>query len=154
MLSIRGQKILFPIKLNSAKCRVISQSACPHATAADPKPKKTFDTPEEYAQARPLSEIPGPNMLTFIRRAMLPGGKYKNLGLKKLNYEIFNEYGNVSKLPLLGDVAVMLYDSEEVEKVYRNEGQWPNRKSFEFFEEFRMKIRPEIFKGNGGLLQS
>lgn len=123
----------------------------------DKVPKKVsfINTPEEYAVAKPFSQVPGPSALNMMWNMLAPGGKYRGCGLKQLQQLISSEYGKVVKFPgMFGrDPIVMLYDANEVEKVFRNEGQWPDRKSFDFFLEFRTKIRPEIFQGNGGLLQ-
>lgn len=112
-------------------------------------------TPEEYQMAKPFSQIPGPSALNMMWNMLAPGGKYRGCGLKQLQLLISSEYGKVVKFPgIFGkEPIIMLYDADEVEKVFRNEGQWPDRKSFDFFYEFRNKIRPEIFQERGGLLQ-
>lgn len=86
---------------------------------------------------------------------LLPSGKYYKAGLNQLLEKLHHEYGDVVKFPgLFGkEPLIFLFDADQVEKVYRNEGQWPYRKGFEFFQEFREKCRPEIFQGRAGLLQ-
>lgn len=123
----------------------------------EPPTKKIsfIDSPEEYQRAKPFSEVPGPGSFNMIWNMLAPGGKYRGCGLKQLQQRISSEYGKVVKFPgMFGrDPIIMLYNADEVEKVFRNEGQWPDRKSFDFFDEFRSKIRPELFQGHGGLLQ-
>lgn len=149
-------------------CRSLSSNAsavpnkCPFESAntSNDSPKKQsqslVDTPEEYAKARPFSEMPGPSALQLIVNMMLPSGKYYKKGLKDLHGLMKEEYGSVVKFPgMFGrDPLVFIYDAFDVEKVYRNEGPLPYRRGFEFFQEFRQNSRPEIFGGMGGLLQS
>lgn len=132
---------------------------CPYPTTNPPKlntKKPSFtDTPEEYQKARPWSEVPGPSTFKLLTNTILPGGKYYKNGLKQLQEKLQQEYGDVVKFPeMLGKKPfVFLFDADQVEKVYRNEGQYPYRKGFEFFEEFRRNSRPEIFNGMSGLTQ-
>lgn len=124
-------------------------------TVSEEKKLKFIDTPEEYAKATPLSEMPGPSAFELIRNTVLPSGKYYKAGLKQIHAKLHSEYGSVVKFPALfgRESLVFLYDADQVERVFRNEGQYPNRRSFDFIQQFREKYRPELFKGNGGLLQ-
>lgn len=124
-------------------------------TVGEEKKLKFIDTPEEYARAKPLSEMPGPSAFELIRNTVLPSGKYYKAGLKQIHAKLHSEYGSVVRFPgLFGrESLVFLYDADQVERVFRNEGQYPDRRSFEFIQQFREKYRPELFKGNGGLLQ-
>lgn len=130
---------------------------CPF-TEANPKdnvPKVSLiDSEEDYNKARPFSEIPGPSALQLMYHMLMPTGKYYKMGIEKLHSKMYEEYGAVAKFPgVMGrDPMVTLYDAKQVEKVFRNEGQWPERLSTRFFNDFRMNERPELFKGIGGLL--
>lgn len=102
-----------------------------------------------------MSEMPGPSGLSFIYNTVSPKGKYYKAGLKQIHKILSAEYGDVVKFPkLFGRKSmVFLYGADQVEKVFRNEGQYPDRRAFEFIQQFREKYRPDLFKGNGGLLQ-
>lgn len=156
MLLIRSksQSLLY----SSYKCfSSASVSYSQHSSVPNnPRNKVNFiDTPEEYAKARPFDEMPGPSALQLLTNMSLPWGKYYKAGLKELHGKLQKEYGDVVKFPGMFGRAplVFLYDADQVEKVFRNEGQWPYRSGFEFFQEFRKNSRPEIFQGIGGLLQ-
>lgn len=43
------------------------------------------------------------------------------------------------------------YDFAE-SQVYRTEGVWPERIGMECFQHFRKNVRPDVFKGIGGLI--
>ena len=135
---------------------------CPHAAEGTrksaesiKKPSVHVDTPEEYAKAKPISQMPGPSAFHLMSNMIRPSGKYYKMGLKELHTTFQREYGDVVKFPGLFGRApfVFLYDADLVEKVFRNEGHYPDRRSFEFIQEFRVKFRPDLFEGNGGLLQ-
>lgn len=46
---------------------------------------------------------------------------------------------------------VFTFDPENFEKIFRTEGAWPARRGKDAFEHYRKTIRPEVFKGMGGL---
>lgn len=119
------------------------------------KKLKFVDSADEFAKARPFSEMPGPSVCDLIKNTVMPSGKYYKAGLKQIHLKLQEEYGDVVKFPgMFGrETLVFLYDADSVEKVFRNEGQYPDRRSFEFIQTFREKYRPDLFKGNGGLLQ-
>lgn len=65
-------------------------------------------------------------------------------------------FGPVLKFPGIGimgkpDIVINL-DPQQYEKVFRNEGPWPNRRGIEIFDYYRTKLRPDVFKGFGGLV--
>lgn len=46
---------------------------------------------------------------------------------------------------------IFTFDPKNFEKVFRTEGTWPARRGKDAFEHYRKIIRPEVFKGMGGL---
>ena len=48
--------------------------------------------------------------------------------------------------------VVLTFNAEDFEKVYRTEGVWPMRIGLHTFDHYRKNVRPEIFKGVGGLV--
>lgn len=113
------------------------------------------DTPEDLKRARPFSDIPGPSAFGLLWNMVSPNGKYYGLSMNKVHETLNKEYGRIVKFPgILGrEAMVVVYDAQLLEKVFRNEGQWPDRYSFRFMREFRLNERPEIFHGIGGLIQ-
>lgn len=68
--------------------------------------------------------------------------------------KIRDEYGLVAKLPgTFGRRDLILsFDPKDFEKVYRTEGQWPERKGLDSFIHYRKNVRPDVFKNMGGLV--
>lgn len=81
-------------------------------------------------------------------------GKYYQLSLADMHRKIKEEYGAIAKMPgMLGNPEiVVVFDSANIEKVFRNEGIWPYRIGIKTFDHYRKDIRPDVFKNLGGLL--
>lgn len=47
---------------------------------------------------------------------------------------------------------VMTFQPDDFKKLFRTEGQWPNRIALDTFVHYRKNVRPEVFKGMGGLV--
>lgn len=135
------------------------QEKCPFGreqpTDAEVKKEKPLSSSEEFSKARPMSEIPGPSTFHLIKNTILPSGKYYKAGLKQMHQKLNQEYGNVVSFPgMFGrPPMVFVYDPNDVETVFRNEGRWPDRRSFEFIQDYRKKLQPDLFKDSAGLLQ-
>lgn len=65
-----------------------------------------------------------------------------------------SEYGEFIKMPgLFGKKDVLFtMDPKNFEILFRTEGPWPVRKGIDVFEYYRKEIRPDVFKGMGGLV--
>lgn len=107
----------------------------------------------EYQNAKPFTEIPGPTVLGLIR-GFLPGGLFYNLKMSELNNVLLKEFGPILKLPgMFGKRTIVItYNPASFEKVFRTEGIWPVRRGIDTFEYYRKQVRPEVFKGRGGLV--
>lgn len=127
-----------------------SKSGSPAAKTADP-----LVSAEEYRNARPYESIPGPSFLKMVYRMAVPGGKYFRKDFLLLQQLMLQEFGNVIKFPgMFGrPPIIMLFKADEIEKVFRHEGQWPYRRGLEVFAKFREEERPDLYPGMGGLLQ-
>lgn len=136
-----------------------------------------FGSPVSWEKAQPYNKIPGPKGLPFvgIGHFFLPGGwfkfiifcfilvyfhlnlvlgKYYGKNLPQLHKLINEEFGDIVMIPAMMGRRdmVSIYDPNDIEMVYRTEGQWPHRRGMDTFEYFRLKMRPDVFKGIGGLL--
>lgn len=153
----------------SLKWTLLHKSVLKHSTAvqekcpfkgeqpkdAEVKKEKPLSPSEEFDKARSMSEMPGPSIYNLIKNTILPSGKYYKAGLKQIHQKLNQEYGSVVSFPgMFGrSPMVFVYDANDVETVFRNEGRWPDRRSFEFIQDYRKKFQPELFKNSGGLLQ-
>lgn len=67
---------------------------------------------------------------------------------------MYEQYGTLSRFPpMLGrPPSVFTFDPKLSQQVYRNEGVWPLRRGLDTFVHYREKLRPDVFKGMGGLV--
>ena len=106
----------------------------------------------KYEDAKPVSQIPTLTKLQ-IMRAFMPGGFLHNASFADLNTRINKKYGNIFLMPgMFGkeDIA-LIFDPVDFETLLRTEGIWPNRRSLETLEYYRLKVRPDIYGEVGGL---
>lgn len=121
--------------------------------------KTTVKIPDEseYSKAMPIEKVPGPKPYPLLGIAphFMPMGKYYKAGIKDMNRKMKEEYGDV--VVLKGAFGkpdfYFLFDPKDIEIVFRTEGKWPYRQGLELLDEFRLKERPDLFQGIGGLLQ-
>lgn len=68
--------------------------------------------------------------------------------------KLHQEYGDIVKIGgMLGRRGqLFIYDPNDFEKVFRNEGKWPLRWGLDSFEYYRQNYRPELFGNTGGLV--
>lgn len=80
-------------------------------------------------------------------------GKFHKTPLLDMHQKIRNEYGSIFYFPgMLGkEGIVMSFDPNDIEKVFRQEGPWPDRRGLEILNYYRKNIRPEIYSEFGGL---
>lgn len=107
----------------------------------------------DWKNAKPYEEIPGPKGTFELLRLMGPGGRYKDLPLDELIAIFRQDFGTIAKFPgFLGQrPMVMTFLPEDVEKVFRLEGKFPNRRPLESIEYFRKKHRPDMYPAGAGL---
>jgi len=66
--------------------------------------------------------------------------------------DLAKRYGDVFRMPgIAGNDIVITMNPVDYETAFRNEGQWPYRRSFSTFDYFKKVHRPEIFEGTDGL---
>ncbi|XP_068083408.1 probable cytochrome P450 49a1 [Anabrus simplex] len=116
-------------------------------------------TQQEVSKVKSYEEIPGPKPLPLIGNTwrFLPFiGTYGGLEFVELAEKLHAEYGNIFKIPkLMGrNDMVYIFDPQDFETVFRNEGPWPARQSLSSIKEYRGVLRKDFYKGIGGLATS
>ncbi|ALC47670.1 Cyp12e1 [Drosophila busckii] len=102
-------------------------------------------------QAKPYAEIPGPSRFELMR-SFMPGGRFRNQPIERLFLGFNERYGNIFRMPsVAGKDIVVTMNPQDYETVFRNEGQYPYRRSFETMDYFKRVHRREVFEGADGL---
>lgn len=72
----------------------------------------------------------------------------------ELQQRCLDTFGPIFRFPgILGNPnSVFTLNPAHFETVYRTEGIWPVRRSMEVFQYYRTRVRPDVFKGYGGLV--
>ncbi|CAD7077461.1 unnamed protein product [Hermetia illucens] len=120
------------------------------ATQVAPMPVEETQFQNDWNTALPYEKIPGPSRLTLLKD-MLPGGKFKTLNLTDVLKQYRLQYGDIFKMPgMFGKPeSVLIFDPKDFETIYRTEGVWPVRVSFDTITYYRRKVRPDIFSPAG-----
>ncbi|XP_065083608.1 cytochrome P450 CYP12A2-like [Ochlerotatus camptorhynchus] len=124
------------------------------STQVQPQPVATADGREpEWDSALPYSKVPGPSVLKMVKD-FAPGGRYHNANIQKMHRLFREDYGDLVRMPgILGRRDVLLsFRPDDFEMLFRNEGQWPIRRGIDTFVYYRKHVRPDVFKGLGGLV--
>ncbi|XP_030370355.1 probable cytochrome P450 12e1, mitochondrial [Scaptodrosophila lebanonensis] len=103
-------------------------------------------------QAKPFAELPGPSKLEMIR-AFLPGGRYRGKPVFEMFMDLARRHGEIFRLPSIASNEVVLtMNPKDYEIIFRNEGQWPYRRSFETFTYYKTVHRRDVFGADDGLV--
>ncbi|KAK4886796.1 hypothetical protein RN001_003067 [Aquatica leii] len=100
--------------------------------------------------AKPYSEVPGPKPLPILGNTwrLLPIiGQYDVCDVAKISHLLYRDYGNIVKLSgLIGRPDLLfVYDADEIEKAYRNEGPTPFRPSMPCLVKYKSVVRKDFF---------
>ncbi|KAF4531646.1 hypothetical protein B566_EDAN006577 [Ephemera danica] len=112
---------------------------------------------QESPSPKPYSEVPGPKPLPIIGNTwrFLPViGTFKVDNYMQWASGLRDTYGEVTKITDIHgrrDI-VFLFSPQDIEHVFRNEGQWPLRLTFDSFTYFRSEIRNDFFGNHLGLV--
>lgn len=106
----------------------------------------------EWNSARPYREIPGPNYWELFK-LFRSGGLMDGLDFFTVTSKLHERYGNICKLPgFLGRKdTVFVYDPDDIEKIFRNEGQYPIREGLDAVVHHRKVYRKDLYKNTIGL---
>ncbi|KAK6625927.1 hypothetical protein RUM43_006226 [Polyplax serrata] len=112
---------------------------------------------DDWCVAKPYSAVPGPKPLPLIGNTwrLLPViGQYQVSDLGKVSKLLYERYGKVVKMAgLIGRPDLLfLYDCNEIEKVYRQEGPTPFRPSMPCLVKYKSQVRKEFFGDIGGVV--
>ncbi|XP_068713686.1 cytochrome P450 27C1-like [Montipora foliosa] len=93
---------------------------------------------QDHGEVRPFEDIPGPekslkNMIDFYRRSEGFTKVYKHMQL------LFEEYGPILKHTFMGEGVVHIIEPDNIEKVFRAEGEYPRRPVLDFWMEYRKR---------------
>lgn len=108
-------------------------------------------------EAKPYSEVPGPKPLPILGNTwrLLPViGQYTISDVARLSEIFHQEYGKIVKLSgLIGRPDLLfVYDADEIEKVYRQEGPTPFRPSMPCLVKYKSVVRRDFFEDIGGVV--
>lgn len=81
-------------------------------------------------------------------------GKFQNVPLTDFIAKLHNDYGKLVKIPkMLGKPEIVFTnDPNDIEMVFRTEGQWPERKGLDSMVHYRKNVRPDVFGDHAGLV--
>lgn len=105
---------------------------------------------EGSIQAKPYEEIPGPRPVPLLGNTwrLLPViGQYQISDTGKISQLFYEEYGKIVRLTgLIGRPDLLfVYDADEIEKIYRQEGPTPFRPSMPCLVHYKSVIRKDFF---------
>jgi hypothetical protein len=81
-------------------------------------------------------------------------GRYNFKHLINLQKQLYNEFGDIVKfdhIPTRNDF-LFIFNPDDISKVFRQEGHWPERPSFHCLRYYRTVLRHDTFKGFDGVL--
>ncbi|XP_014245081.1 probable cytochrome P450 301a1, mitochondrial isoform X2 [Cimex lectularius] len=112
---------------------------------------------EEVNLGKPYSQVPGPKPLPVFGNTwrFLPFiGEYKIGDVADISQSLYNEYGQIVKLSgLIGRPDLLfVFDCDEAEKIFRNEGDTPHRPAMPCLVQYKTKERKEFFGDLPGVI--
>ncbi|XP_054740055.1 probable cytochrome P450 301a1, mitochondrial [Anastrepha obliqua] len=134
--------------------------ACPHLSsggATTGNGSNAVHETSEWLNALPYNEIPGPKPIPILGNTwrMMPIiGQYTISDVAKISSLLHERYGRIVRFSgLIGRPDLLfIYDADEIEKCYRNEGATPFRPSMPSLVKYKSEIRKEFFEDIGGVV--
>ncbi|GAB0093841.1 Probable cytochrome P450 301a1, mitochondrial [Sergentomyia squamirostris] len=107
-------------------------------------------TSEEWANAKPYDQVPGPRPLPLLGNTwrLFPYvGQYKISDIARISYTLHRDYGRIVRFGgLVGRPDLLfVYDADEIEKCYRHEGPTPFRPSMPCLVKYKSVVRKDFF---------
>jgi cytochrome P450 family 12 len=111
-------------------------------------------TSDEYSEAKPFGDIPGPGKLEVIR-GFLPGGKFHNKSMVDFSRDLRSQYGDFYRMPgLFGQPPTLsMYDPNDIEFMHRNEGAYPFRRGMQTMAHYRKNVRSDVYSVGGLIIE-
>uniref|UniRef100_A0A1A9WNV8 Cytochrome P450 n=1 Tax=Glossina brevipalpis TaxID=37001 RepID=A0A1A9WNV8_9MUSC len=111
----------------------------------------------EWKEAIPYKEIPGPKPIPILGNTwrMMPIiGQYTIGDVAKISFQLHQQYGRIVRFSgLIGRPDLLfIYDANEIEKCYRNEGPTPFRPSMPSLVKYKSVVRKDFFGDLGGVV--
>nr|WET52686.1 cytochrome P450 [Phaedon brassicae] len=112
---------------------------------------------QEKQRAKPYSEVPGPKAIPILGntwRLMPIVGQYDISDMARVSLLLYQDYGKIVKLSnLVGRPDLLfLYDADEIEKIYRQEGPTPFRPSMPCLVKYKSDVRKDFFGVEAGVV--
>ncbi|EDV56541.2 probable cytochrome P450 12d1 distal, mitochondrial [Drosophila erecta] len=106
-------------------------------------------------EAKPYKDIPRPSKLEFAR-AFMPGGEFHDASVFDYAAAMRSRYGDIFIMPgMFGRKDwVTTFSTKDIETVFRNEGNWPEREFFPSITYFRTHLRPDVYGESVGLISA
>nr|XP_022909506.1 probable cytochrome P450 301a1, mitochondrial [Onthophagus taurus] len=128
---------------------IIFENTCPYDSLQEIRQKE--------GTLKPYFSIPGPKPLPFLGnnwRFFPIVGQYDVSDVAKLSSIIYKQYGKIARLSgLVGRPDLLfIYDCDEIEKIYRNEGSTPFRPSMPCLVKYKSEIRKDFFGNLPGVV--
>ncbi|XP_069672037.1 probable cytochrome P450 301a1, mitochondrial [Periplaneta americana] len=119
----------------------------------------THTISKEWDSAKPYEDMPGPKPYPLIGNVwrFFPYIGDLTMDLQDQQEYLHKKFGNIVKLSALPgreNNMVMLFEPDEIEKVYRSEGPFPYRSAFRVLNYYRAFTRKDFFEGVRGTIVS
>lgn len=133
------------------------EMACPHITTQGRSNGTAVHETNKWQNALPYNEIPGPKPIPILGNTwrMMPIiGQYTISDVAKISSLLHERYGRIVRFSgLIGRPDLLfIYDADEIEKCYRNEGATPFRPSMPSLVKYKGEIRKDFFEDIGGVV--
>ncbi|KAL9914288.1 putative cytochrome P450 301a1, mitochondrial [Glossina fuscipes fuscipes] len=139
-----------------------TETTCPHLTLDTASATATATTnplssAAEWAIALPYNEIPGPKPIPILGntwRLMPIIGQYTISDVARISFELHRQYGRIVRFSgLIGRPDLLfIFDADEIENCYRNEGPTPFRPSMPSLVKYKSVVRKDFFGDLGGVV--
>jgi len=153
-------------QIYSMRWRSTVTAHSPNVSAESPE---DLEVNNEFVTAKHYNQVPGPTPWPIIGNTwrMLPVigtvrykqcifrtkflhfsvGPYQISDLANVSYILYKQYGKIAKLGnLVGRPDLLfVYDANEIEKVYRQEGDTPYRPSMPCLVKYKSQVRGQFF---------
>ncbi|XP_017769204.1 PREDICTED: cytochrome P450 CYP12A2 isoform X1 [Nicrophorus vespilloides] len=112
------------------------------------------EKPSNWNESKPYNSIPGPKPWPIVGNIWrFFYGEFKGKNMAEISKHLRNTYGDIVVLNKLIGIPdkVFLYNAEDIEKMHRNEGLWPQRDALHSILYYRTVLRKDIFQDKPGL---